>query len=149
MQVTGQGWLKNFLNGSFALSDTDTWAVGESTKASAGTEAPLALNWNGTTWSSVPTPTPSGSTPAWLFESVAVTAKSDSDVWVFSNTGSPSVPLLLANWNGSSWTTSASPLPADTEASIGSATSSPSHVWLFGTYLSASAGDQPMILSHS
>jgi hypothetical protein len=59
------------------------------------------------------------------------------------------VPLLLASWNGSSWTTSASPLPSDTEASIGSAAGSPSHVWLFGTYLSATAGEQPLILSSS
>jgi hypothetical protein len=29
----------------------------------------------------------------------AITAKSDSGIWVFSNTDSPSVPLLLGNWN--------------------------------------------------
>jgi hypothetical protein len=309
---------QNYLNGSFALSDTNAWAVGKSTNASAGTEVPLALNWNGTTWSSVPTPTPSGSAPNWMFESVAasgasdawavgeqsagtkihdslyehwngtawsvvagpneggltavldfssanawafadfsvlhwngtawsvvsgglpalqvsadspsdiwgiyrndqvthyngtswssttlsagtpdfqsvvalsptdvwvagatttgtggpvlehfngtswqvmtlpssfssyglnaITAKSDSDGWVFSNTGSPSAPMLLGNWNGSSWTTSASPLPPDTEFSIGQAASSPSHVWVLGTYLSASTGETPLILSHS
>jgi hypothetical protein len=308
---------QNYLNGSFALSGTDAWAVGESTNASTGTEAPLVLNWNGTNWSSVTTPKPSGSTPNWLLKSVAansasdawavgeqsagtkihdslyehwngtawsvvsgpnegvlnavvdfspanawafadfsvlhwngtawsvvpgalpalgvsadspsdiwgiyrnnqvthyngtswsvttlsapggtpvfqgvaalsptdvwvagsvgngpvlehfngtswrvmtlpssfsayglnaITARSDSDVWVFSNTGNPNVPLLLANWNGSSWTTSSDPLPVDTEVAIGSAANSPSHVWLFGTYLSASLGEQPLILSHS
>jgi hypothetical protein len=54
--------------------------------------------------------------------------------------------VLLAHWNGSSWTTSPSPIPADTSVSIGSAASSPSHVWLFG-YNGAIGG--PMILSHS
>jgi hypothetical protein len=308
---------QNYLNGSFALSSSQAWAVGESVNASAGTEAPVVLTWNGTTWSSESTPAPSGSTPDWLFEGVAassasdawavgaqssgtkihdslyehwngtawsvvsgpnegvlnavldfsptnawafadfsvlhwngtawsvvsgavpalrvsadgpddiwgvsrddmvthyngttwssttlptgtpdlqsvsaasptdvwvsgatttgtigpvlehyngtswqsmtlpssfsgdglnaVTAQSASDVWVFSNTGSPSVPLLLANWNGSSWTTSPSPLPSDTEVEIGSAASSPGYVWLFGTYLSATAGYQPLILSN-
>jgi hypothetical protein len=51
--------------------------------------------------------------------------------------------------NAVSWTTSPSPLPSDTEVAIGSAASSPSHVWVFGSYLSASAGEEPLILSHS
>jgi len=57
------------------------------------------------------------------------------------------VPLLLGNFNGSSWTASPSPLPSNTLVSIGSAASSPSHVWLFGT--NYNAGNQPLILSHS
>ena len=64
------------LTGSYALSDTDAWVVGGPANASA---APVALNWNGTAWSSVPTPTPSGSTPEWVFKSVA--ASSASDAW--------------------------------------------------------------------
>jgi hypothetical protein len=81
-------------------------------------------------------------------------------VWVKSTTGSPgnspasqpsaaahaSAAYPLANWNGSSWTTSPSPLPSDTEASIGSAASSPSHVWLFG--YDANTGE-PLILSNN
>jgi hypothetical protein len=50
-----------------------------------------------------------------------------------------------ANWNGSSWITSPSPIPADSSVSIGSAASSPSHVWLFGT---DDTTGEPMILSH-
>lgn len=69
--------IQNDLGGSFALSDTYAWAVGAS--GNTGAETPLALNWNGTTWSSVATPTPSGSTPGWVFKSVA--ASSTSDAW--------------------------------------------------------------------
>ena len=58
------------LTGSYALSDTDAWVVGGPATASA---APAALNWNGTAWSSVPTPAPSGSTPVWALKSVAAT----------------------------------------------------------------------------
>jgi hypothetical protein len=305
---------QNYLKGSFALSGADTWVAGESDNPGAGTVIPLALHWNGATWASVPTPTPSGSTPNWAFESVAassasdawavgeqssgdihdslfehwngrawsvvagpnegvlnavldfspanawafadfsvlhwngtawsvvsgalpalkvsadgphdiwgvsvddivthyngrswssttlsapngtpsfesvaalspadvwvagtngtgpvlehfngkswravklpssfssrglnaITARSASDIWVFSNTGSPNRPLLLANWNGSSWTTSPSPLPPNTLVKIGSAANSPGHVWLFGTNISANY--QPLILRHS
>ena len=52
----------NYLNGSFALSDTSTWVVGESENASTGAEAPLVLNWNGTTWAV--SPSSAATTPA-------------------------------------------------------------------------------------
>ena len=58
---------QNLLSGSFALSDTNTWAVGVSVNDSTGAQAPLVLKWNGTAWSAVATPTPSGSTPNWAF----------------------------------------------------------------------------------
>jgi hypothetical protein len=77
---------------------------------------------------------------------LAMTAKSDSDVWIFSVHNPLTQAVLLANWNGSSWTTSPSPIPADSSVSIGSAVSSPSHVWLFGT---DDTTGEPMILSHS
>ncbi len=55
-------------------------------------------------------------------------------------------PLRLANWNGSSWTTSTSPIPADSSVQIGSAASSPSYTWLFGT---DNTTGEPMILEYS
>ena len=66
---------------------------------------------------------------------------------LFSVFAALTAAVLLANWNGSSWTTSPSPIPADSSVSIGSAASSPSHVWLFGT--NYNAGNEPLILSHS
>ncbi len=211
------------LTGSYALSDTDAWVVGGPANASA---APVALNWNGTAWSSVPTPTPSGSTPEWALKSVAASSASDAwavgeqssgkihdslyehwngtawsvaagpnegilnavldfspanawafadfsvlhwngttwsvvsgalpalavsadgpdDIWGIYRNDQVTQAVLLANWNGSSWTTSPSPIPADSSVSIGSAASSPSHVWLFGT---DDTTGEPMILSHS
>jgi hypothetical protein len=102
---------------------------------------PILEHFNGTSWKVVTLPSSFSS-----YGLNAITAQSASDVWVFSNTGSPSVPLLLANWNGSSWTTYPSPLPSDSDVSIGSAASSPSHVWLFGT---GPNSDTPLILSYS
>ena len=119
-----------------ALSPTDVWVAG-----SVG-NGPVLEHFNGTSWQLVKLPSSFSS-----YGLNAITARSDSDLWVFSNTGSPGVPLLLANWNGSSWTTSPSPLPSNTLVSVGSAASSPSHVWLFGT--NYNAGNEPLILSHS
>jgi len=44
---------------------------------------------------------------------LAMTAKPDSDVWIFSVHNPLTAAVLPANWNGSSWTTSPSPIPAD------------------------------------
>jgi hypothetical protein len=121
--------------GVAALSPADVWVVGATTSG-----APIAEQFNRTSWHVVTLPSSFSS-----YGLNAITAQSASDIWVFSNTGSPSVPLLLGNWNGSSWTTSPSPLPADSDVSIGSAASSPSHVWLFGT---GPNSDNPLILSN-
>ena len=88
------------LTGSYALSDTDAWAVGGPASASA---APVALNWNGTAWSSVPTPTPSGSTPNWTLKSVA--ASSASDAWAVGEqaAGTKIHDSLYEHWNGTAW----------------------------------------------
>src|ERR1035438_5458722 len=84
------------LTGSYALSDTDAWVVGGPANASA---APVALNWDGTAWSPVPTPTPSGSTPDWALESVA--ASSASDAWAVGEQSSGQThDSLYEHWNG-------------------------------------------------
>jgi len=118
-----------------ALSPTDVWVGGTN-----GT-GPLLEHFNGTSWQVMSTPSSFSGAGV-----LAMTAKSDSDVWIFSVHNPLTQAVLLANWNGSSWTTSPSPIPADSSVSIGSAASSPSHVWLFGT---DDTTGEPMILSHS
>jgi len=120
--------------GVVALSPTDVWVAGTN-----GTDA-LVEQFNGTSWQAVSVPS---SFPGGLQD---ITAQSASDVWVFSYTGTPELPITLANWNGSSWTTYTSPVPTDSSVALGSAASSPSHVWLFGE--DATAG-QALILSYS
>jgi hypothetical protein len=111
-----------------ALSPTDVWAAGTN-----GTNA-LLEHFNGTSWQAMTLPSRFAGTGI-----PAITAKSDSDVWIFGYN------QAIANWNGSSWTTSTNPLPSGSLETIGSAASSPSHVWLFGN--DSSTG--PFILSHS
>jgi hypothetical protein len=116
------------LTGSFALSDTDAWVVGDSANASAGTEVPLALNWNGTAWSSVSTPTPSGSTPQWAFESVA--ASSASDAWAVGeqSSGTKIHDSLYEHWNGTAWSVVAGPNEGVLNAALDF---SPANAWAF------------------
>jgi len=115
------------LTGSYALSDTDTWVVG----ANPGTDAPVALNWNGTTWSSVPTPTPSGSTPNWAFKSVA--ASSASDAWAVGvqSSGTKIHHSLYEHWNGTAWSVVAGPNEGVLNAVLDF---SPTNAWAFADF---------------
>ena len=116
------------LTGSYALSDTDAWAVGGPASASA---APVALNWNGTAWSSVPTPAPSGSTPDWAFKSVA--ASSASDAWAVGvqSSGTKIHNSLYEHWNGTAWSVVAGPNEGVLNAVLDF---SPTNAWAFADF---------------
>jgi hypothetical protein len=122
---------QNYLNGSFALSDTDAWVVGESENVSTGAEAPLVLNWNGTAWSTVSTPTPSGSTPNWLFKSVA--ASSASDAWAVGeqSSGTKIHDSLYEHWNGTAWSVVTGPNEGVLNAVLDF---SPTNAWAFADF---------------
>lgn len=90
------------LNGVSALSASDAWAVG-SRYVSTG-YGTLALHWNGTSWTVVPSPNPGGFNGSFLN---AVSGLSPSDMWAvgYYDTGSE-VRTLILHWNGISWTRS-------------------------------------------
>jgi hypothetical protein len=100
---------ENLLSGSFALSETNTWAAGVSVNDSTGAKAPLVLHWNGATWSAVSTPTPSGSTPNWAFESVAASRASDAWAVGVQSAGTKIHDSLFEHWNGTAWSAVAGP----------------------------------------
>src|SRR5207302_262184 len=52
----------------------------------------LALHWNGSSWSQIPSPNPQGSD-----QFVAVAAVATNDVWAVGPNG------LIEHWNGSTW----------------------------------------------
>ena len=116
--VTPPAGAAGTLTGSFALSDTDAWVVGYH-----GAD-PVALNWNGTAWSTVPTPAPSGSTPNWAFESVA--ASSTSDAWAVGvqSSGTKIHNSLFEHWNGAAWSVVSGALPA-----LRVSTDGPNDIW--------------------
>ena len=99
-QVTPSGLpagAQDSLNGSFALSDTDAWAVGAAENVSADTVAPLALNWNGTAWSVV-----SGPNEGIL---QAVLDFSPTNAYAFAD-------FSVLHWNGTAWSVVSGAVPA-------------------------------------
>lgn len=96
------------LNGVEAVSASDVWAVGFSYVGS--TYSTMTENWNGTAWKVVPSPSPSGSSGAYLYAASAVSA---SDVWAvgYSSAGSTTSPLA-ERWNGKSWKIVSVPSPS-------------------------------------
>ena len=116
------------LTGSYALSDTDAWVVGGPSTAST---APVALNWNGTAWSSVPTPTPSGTTPNWVLKSVAASGASDAWAVGVQSSGTKIHNSLYEHWNGTAWSAVTGPNEGVLNAVLDF---SPANAWAFADF---------------
>ena len=98
------------LFGVKALSASDAWAVGERfCVTSCSIARTLTRHWDGTSWSTVPSPNGSTSS-SFLY---AVTADSAADAWAVGNyctTASCAVQdTLILHWNGTGWAKVASP----------------------------------------
>jgi len=95
----------NFLNGVTCVSASDCWAVGFANNGTA--DQTLVEQWNGASWSIVPSP----STSAAHTDSLSgVNCPSASDCWAvgFANTGTAD-QTLVEHWNGTSWSIVPSP----------------------------------------
>ena len=119
-----------------AIANNDIWAVGDS--PSTGNSQPLAVHFNGTSWSAVPTPTLPGSGSG--FSGVAAVAS--NDVWaVGSQVINNTAETLIENWNGTSW----SVVPSPSAPGLGDLKSvtavSPTNVWAAGIGGGTSSGD--------
>jgi hypothetical protein len=107
-----------------ANSPTDVWAVGESYNAATYTSSTLIEHYNGTKWSIVPSPSP-GSNPAL---SGVTTSNASNNVWAvgyYTPTGSSTSQTLTLNWNGSTWTTVASPNGSTGSSALSSVATTP------------------------
>jgi hypothetical protein len=86
-------------------SPTSCFAVG--TSRSSGVDTTLIERWNGTTWSIVPSPNPSGS-PVLL----SVACASDTSCFAVGQYSGTAYRTLVLRWNGTSWSIVPSPNPA-------------------------------------
>src|SRR5439155_1640929 len=91
----------NSLIGVASAADNDVWAVGYSSDSSFNNH-PLAIHWNGTTWSIVSSPSVNDDI---LF---GVDAVASNDVWAVGRSQSEARTLTL-HWNGSVWSVVPSP----------------------------------------
>ncbi|HEX8220567.1 MAG TPA: S-layer homology domain-containing protein [Chloroflexia bacterium] len=116
-----------------AISASDVWAVGYYLP-SGGMGRALALHWNGTQWSAVPTPVPTDYDDYTL---VSVSALATDDVWAAGTRRDFATPKpLVMHWNGSAWALSQVTDPADynTYESVltGITAIGPNDVWAVG-----------------
>ncbi len=99
----------NYLYGVTAISTNDAWAVGV-TETTDGHSASLTMHWDGSNWTVVSSPDPTGD--AGLQE---VSAASTNDVWAVGTkstcTGGGHCETLAMHWDGSSWTVIPTPDP--------------------------------------
>ncbi len=125
------------LLGVAAVASNDVWAVGFSANGNTSPAyATLAEHWNGSAWSIVPTPSPSGAAVGPSLNAVA--AISSSDVWAVG--GEPSLPsysdkAVLEHWNGTAWSIVAAPAESQnwwSSSRFGVAAVASNNVWTVG-----------------
>jgi alpha-tubulin suppressor-like RCC1 family protein len=123
-------------NAIYAANPTDVWVAGTIFET-AGNRQTLIENWNGKTWSIVPSPDP---TPEKSFGVDALSAISGSgpdDIWAvgydYKDSQAATIKILLAHYNGTAWSAVTPPrLPGNVEGDA-VADASPSDVWAVGT----------------
>jgi hypothetical protein len=126
----------NELHDVDAVSATNAWAVGYANGSSGVNGAPrntLAMRWNGTTWSIVPTPQPGTQTR----DLYGVKAFSTTDAWAvgwYYDTSFTAEALAL-HFNGSTWTQVTAPGPGTRGNSLTAVAGvAPDDLWAVGTY---------------
>jgi hypothetical protein len=116
----------NYLYGSSGLSTTDAWAVG------AKDAEPLALHWDGLTWTEIAPPSPGPGTASFA----AVTAIASNDVWaVGSHFSGGAFNTLVEHWDGVQWSVVTSPPVQSSVTALNDVWAvSSTDVWAVGQY---------------
>jgi hypothetical protein len=133
--------LLNVLTGVSATSGSNAWAVGFDVKNIPHANFTLALHWNGTSWTRVPTPHPAGGNGDLLDAVAALSGHDAFAVGEFRNAKNRSLDLS-ARWNGRSWSMlrSPTPPPPGQDAGLtGVAATSGTNAWAVGFYRAGSA----------
>ncbi len=92
----------NALRAVACASASECWAVGSMGSGNGGPTATLALEWNGSAWVQVTTPSPGGSTA--VDSLTSVTCVSATDCWAVGQANpQPDVAPLVLHWNGTTW----------------------------------------------
>jgi hypothetical protein len=101
----------SFLNGVSCPSTTRCYAVGPYFDALTDTNKTLVEQWNGTSWSMVASPTPTGTTFVSLNGVSCPSTTSCYAVGYSSSGPNPSTAgsTLVEHWNGTSWSVATSP----------------------------------------
>jgi hypothetical protein len=130
--VPSTGYSTNSLTAVSASSTSDAWAVGRS-EPQRYTFYPLAMHWNGTTWSV------SSSFASALAGQlgVGVADISPTDAYAIGGHLGSAHSGLVAQWNGTTWTQLTVPLPKNNNmlSDLNAISAdSPDDVWIAGNY---------------
>jgi hypothetical protein len=132
--------------GFFAVrvdSSSSVWAVGDQSRGSVYGFQPMAMHWNGKTWTRTPVPNAGDTAGGEIGRLFSVAVVSHSDVWAVGLTsvfpGDPYLGIfpLVDHWNGKTWK-QVSALPKNTSDgrlySLSSVNAvSENNVWAVGT----------------
>jgi hypothetical protein len=121
-----------FFWGVSCLASQDCLAVGLYDTGSDDGTLPFSEEWNGSTWSQVTVPAPSGATQSSL---LGVSCVSSTDCWASgSATFASSFKTLTESWNGSAWKIKSSPSPDSSKPDVlsGITCASASACWAVG-----------------
>lgn len=113
---------------------------------SEGTILPLAVSWNGTSWSLQTVPAPTGSTRT---ELLGISCNSSTVCQAVGNYVSSSTEkTLVESWNGTSWSVTSSPNPSGAKASSlsGISCASSAACVAVGKYTNSSGVTEPLAL---
>jgi hypothetical protein len=134
----------NVLSGVAAISMSNVWAVGNATSGSLD-QTTLILQWDGTAWSIVPSPSPGTLGLNTLY---AVAANSASDVWAvgsFTNSGE-FAQTLVEHWDGASWSVIPSAnMPGTNNELYAVMVIDSNNVWAVGYWGNAGSGFSTLI----
>jgi hypothetical protein len=131
----------NELHGISALAENDIWAVGVSYNSNRTLSSSLVEHWDGTKWSVVPSPNPSGT----LNVLYAVAAVAANDVWAVGFAPTSSGGAVIMRWDGGVWSVVPNP-PAGIVMSnlMALAVVAPNDIWAVG---SGRIGDEDATLT--
>jgi hypothetical protein len=129
----------NTLNAVAATSASNAWAVGDYI-TSAGASQTLTQHWNGTTWSTVTSPSPGSNT-----NDLTGVAATSAGAWAVGYVNGPSTESLILSWNGTAWTQQTAPSPAGaiSPGLTGITATSATNAWAVGSYLVSGVDSDP------
>jgi hypothetical protein len=132
---TGSVASQNILSDVACASARNCWAAGFYTTPNMA-QLNQALHWNGTKWSLVSTPQPSGTTSSGVNNLYGVTCTSAGNCWAVGSYNSSSAFLNEAlSWDGSTWSLVSTPQPDASSNVLRSVTCTASaNCWAVGDF---------------
>ncbi|MGH2482118.1 MAG: hypothetical protein ACRDHW_20905, partial [Ktedonobacteraceae bacterium] len=131
------------LNGIAATSANDIWAVGATEVARGSSDVPLAIHWDGHSWSTAPLSPDLDSGDFSMVKAISA-----NDAWAVGTSGNQTggAQTLIEYWNGTSWQIVTSPSPGSFYNSLYAASAvSASDVWAVGYDASSSWPTQTLV----